>query len=180
MQELVCIYNEEDEYYVYDKSDMTLDIVTAQDIVNYTLECGFIRGIILSAINGNPRVDSGKVSLYGWFRGSNYVVFLRKGVSIAEYYASDKKWLLCTSIIGSLGNKRVIVSAQIGTRIEYIYDKRLEIDKGMLYTSCFVPMKDALYVFVRGILVYKVCDIPYNYSTENYSTSRKMREVVLV
>lgn len=179
---LACLWRSGDNFWVYDKSDMTLECVNKYMIIEYLKNCGSIEGvshrgdfgIVCESKSGYSKGYNGW-QLSGIFRGASYIADI-DNLTQCNYYTDNKVFTLRLLSEKFMGNNTVFldilredchVASSLFTKVYHTEN-----------IATFVPLKDGLYVFIDGSLVYKVGELPSEYA-RRYSTSTKLKEVLL-
>lgn len=175
---MICV-SYDDNCMLYDKESMEIVESTKAETVKL-IEDGKITNAFIFGGNGEVGFASYTASFVsGVFRGNTYFAIIGKYTvsdhvedcnTVIEYYENDKRYTMRLYLpVSKEGVCRLVLGGG---------SDKVELYRCRCSSMCILPLKDGLYLFSDGNLVYEVKDLPDSFA-ENYSTSKKIKEVML-
>lgn len=178
MADLIALYKNDklNKIHIYDKSDMTVEYVNPLDVQEYLRSGGKVKNLgLLGGIL--MHVNSFFVnSLDGDYVTKDYVANIRCVVGFGihlTYYKDNKKWdfTLFTERSTGYGSMMACLS---------LFDNKIYSICVEDFRSVFLlPMEDGVYVYIKGVLTYKITNPSMNVA-EAYDIAKRKRELLLI
>lgn len=168
----LSIYLNRGRLGIFDKSDLTLELVRKKDLVEFLMTGNYINNLKLN--------EDGKLSTDGFkaFKGSfcteNYVAEIH--TKQVYYYINNMKYTLHFSCSVAPG----MHSARTHWVEVYCGSVKIGSFIGKGGYNCIVPLKDGLVISMDGDIGYRIGNdkLSRGYG-EPYSTLKRMKEVIL-
>lgn len=155
-------------FLILDKDDLTIEEIGRDLVLSYLDTGRNINGLVYKArLNGLIRAVSPNIG--GIFVSDTFIIDINAQYSSAYYYTDDVVYGYDISI----ENERVIVT---DSRSELLWKEKLRCSSMWTF---FIPSEGGLLLMCNGSIRCNLSDKKYLKSPFTYSTSRKMKEIIL-